>query len=584
MGDCKHQLSLSKESNVEIELSKSSETPSSSIHTPTNIVKYNKSKLQDDCKENLLSPLEFRRFTSTPMQIPIVKINSSTPTLSRTANFSLKTPTTPEKIGDNELQIQLSTPSVLIIDKNESQLSDKIKKTPLKSILSLKNDLDESKSGLRKLTRKLSSMEELNETSDMEMTNPCDGVLCETNKQKISETDEQKSLKNSNKKVRFIDEPDEATVEQKIDSSCLELTKYFDAEQGLPEDSIVCVDEITKITGFVDEKMEKFGDEKKELITDEFKEIAKVRTTISIQENKSDEKVDSLPSGSSRVVMMVLVERNFDSSPSDLAPLINTGLKKLENFSSNLVKISDNEKDKKSSMSTVDTWSTVSTIERLKSPPTSKIERFKSSPVSTKSSPTLSPINHESPEKKVDNNSGIFFTVANAVKNAICSFAGNGLKSKNPNNDYSKFEMKPSASSTIVLPSTSSFVDNKTVSYLPVESRLLSPKSRPLVPSLSPFMSSPFLAGSSGKRRRDDDLAVFSPMANANRDRFKDEDSPSYKKIKTWNIRARDPIARMRNFSSQSSDGSQKNPFSTQQDVKAGEKADSTNSYGFSFD
>ncbi|XP_044014100.1 putative uncharacterized protein DDB_G0289963 [Aphidius gifuensis] len=536
LGCCKYNLSHEKSILMSNKSNQSLETTSSSIKTPTNLIKF-KSQLFDNNQKNFTSPPQFSRQTSTPMQTPVVKKNDSSTTSSS------------------------SSPASFDTNKNNKLIIQKLKindKTPLKSIL-IRDD-DSKYSSKYKTGRKLSSMEELDETSDMDLTDPRESVLPLANKSdETSESDmdltdpfngvlisesknitspintvNQSGIKDLEKKVRFIDQCNESIDEVDDKNKSLmnntndddeDEDDYFDACQSMSEHSSY-VDKI-KPTDANNSNIEY---------------ERKVETTISVR-NYNDNK-------NSKVKMiMMIIEKNIDTSVSDLTPFIESGLRKLDKLSSNVVdkKSSCNFVDNSKNNLYVDTWQSTSKIETLTSRP----------------SATLSPIkNDEKIATDTMKNDGIFSTVANVIKNTI-----RGLT--NINTDK-KLDTKcddgdePAASSTIcinpyVSPSTSNYHEQQQqVDYINNNKKLPSLASNLLSKLKSP--GSPLLAGksvgivsSTGKRRRDD---LNDCNLSSDYDDDGDHDgngcpdgqvnSPLHKRKKIWNFRSREPLSRMK--------------------------------------
>lgn len=553
LGCCKYNLSHEKSILMSNKLNQSLETTSSSIKTPTNLVKF-KSQLFDNAQKNFTSPPQFSRQTSTPMQTPVVKKSDS-------QTSSSLSPPSFDTNKNNNIIIQVTSPSIIDDSKSESiDTSNKLNinnRTPLKSIL-IRDD-DSKYSAKYKAGRKLSSMEELDETIDMELTDPRESLLPLINKfDRTSESDmdltdplngvlisspintvNQSGLKDSEKKVRFIDELNESTDEVNEKNKSLinnthdddeDEDDYFDAYQSMSEHSS-CVDNIkqTNINNLSDIEYER-----------------KVETTISVH-NYNDNK-------NSKVKMiMMIIEKNIDTSVSDLTPFIESGLRKLDKLSSNIV-------DKKTSCNVVDnsnnnlpmyidTWQNISKIETLLLKPSS----------------TLSPIKNDG-KIKIDaiKNDGILSTVANVIKNTF-----RGLTNTNTDNksDTKCDDDEPAASSTIcinphVLPSTSNYDEQKQIDYLNNKQKLPSIAFKLLSKLKSP--GSPLLAGKSmgvvssttGKRRRDDlDVPDLSSDYD---DEYHDDNgcpdaqvnSPLHKRKKVWNFRSREPLSRIKSTDS----------------------------------
>ncbi|KAK0097645.1 hypothetical protein PV326_000520 [Microctonus aethiopoides] len=542
IGICGQHPLITIESPTFIDSIKSSlsiNTPSPLNETPTQLSSIDKkgiSIIADYTNNfgNFTSPPEFTRNTSTPMHIGVMKKNSNlkyqVPIIPNiiltTPSFSVKNESNNNDGDISEVVVSNSSLNKKEFINNNTYLSIKVNssdKIPLKSILSMKSMSSESNEqqlyhSKNYSDNKLSSMAEVNEDEiDMELTDVNGGVLTEdtTPPVKNNNISMLQKLKDAGKKVRFSDECQINVSNNKFDMN--ESEEFFDARQSLGEISIIAADNFDGNNSSIKVYKNKNCQESiKETIgnnsgDNDKKEKGNFGTFINQQSKKS-----------SRVVMMVLVEQNDDSNPTDLVPLIDSSLKKLgsvirkTSIAQNNSEKYNEEKTKafgKFSLVSVDSYTSVSTVECFKAP---DIEI-----ISPKSQST-SNVNH--------GGSGILSTVANAIRNVFRNWTG-VMSTKNP---------------TVV--STSS----NDISQVPMTSVTSTPDKSSDIVVNSTINSSNRRA----KRSRDevDLIPVGSPEISnreeAELNRKYDIQSPLQKRPCGWyrQIHGREPIARMKNL------------------------------------
>lgn len=282
--------------------------------------------------QSLISPPELMRNTSTPMQVGLSNLKS-TPQFNKTPKFIFKTPIKPTIKENNKyysnfnldsesnIQIDPSPSSSLAFYSATSQLmnSNNNRTNVDNSLRNLTNGETPSRSILRtsresfstiNTERILEVMDEKEEQLEisMDMTEVQDNIGAVTEKKYSSNVN-----KEFEKKVRFSDQR-QPVADSTIDAVSI-LEEFYEAECGTPEKEI---DKNESENRMIRDNEDNSDKENSDGRTEDF--------NFKDGENCSPQ----LSSTSSRVVMMLVVEKSIDLSTKDLMPLINSSLKKLD--------------------------------------------------------------------------------------------------------------------------------------------------------------------------------------------------------------------------------------------------------------
>ncbi|XP_057319985.1 putative uncharacterized protein DDB_G0282133 [Microplitis mediator] len=399
------------------------------------------------------SPREFTRHTSTPMQVGLTRQLNSSNLNYKGGNFFFKTSSRhvgsvltvhhcDKSVNNNSDSNNNNNNSVSNYNFNDinpgefnsqdnlitkSYLSNS-DRTPLKSILSKSFNKDTSYQGisnsnlLRSITeRKLEAMMESNdENDDGQGSNPGNsGGSLKREADSLESTGEYKSSrKNSkilSKRVRFSDEF--SSIEADTDEDNLnneaEVEEYFESCQSFSDTSISSTEKNIHCNHTGDDKLN-------------VNKKINGKSELNQGNEKAEDNFNQSRTGSSRVVMMVLVEKAGEVYPRDLAPIIDSGLERLKsaiNASSatELELAADNHSDIKDcqsgfTMLSVDSYTKLSTLECVK--------------VADSSSSGSSLQINRSVAKQNINSGGIFASVANAVRNVFKNISGSSRTTK----------------------------------------------------------------------------------------------------------------------------------------------------------
>ncbi|KAG7206793.1 hypothetical protein KM043_000704 [Ampulex compressa] len=490
----RHSLASSKKSGFT--------TPS-----PASVCQGNKQKIGSSINgdyltnfESLTSPPELYRNTSTPMIVgQKTTFDYKTP---NPPNFSLKTPKT-NSTTCTKNQTRASPRTCPSTDSNSdskfvsfSPCNSNHGSTPFRSCtedhysrgnslrkLGIMEEREESEIGEKRQSAKDNIVVEDMELTGVEGEIPSDAqgveVICKAERRT-----------ESMKKVRFSDQ-----FSDHIESSngggrenVTEVEEYFEARDTMSDTK----DMAAKIQNSLLENSAMRIHRETEINVEKENQIPENTNVNIVQET----------TGSSRVVMMLLVEQNSGLTTSDLTPLIDSGLKKLEERGSlasartSAPNASTSPGCSGSSVVSVDSYFSVSSVECYSGQPTI-------GPSSRRDSKSSSDSNEST------NSGGIFSAVAHAVRCALKNFSGAGTSKNIARDQVSQRELRSSG----VLSSLSS-------SLLP----------RP------------------GKRPRDAAESASSSSRPAEGQASHAEGrSPLAKRYRRWHkIKAREPIARMR--------------------------------------
>ncbi|XP_074098448.1 uncharacterized protein LOC141527077 isoform X1 [Cotesia typhae] len=474
------------------------------------------------------SPREFTRHTSTPMHVGFTKqlnLSNINNVSGKSGNFffkALKRPVVPsisitsssdKSINNNSSSINLNnfnSPEIIYKDNIKKSNLSITERTPLRSILSSKSfnkdSNNQSGSLFKNLSeRRLEAMMELNDESDnnnnnKETPDSVGGSLHqEADSLQSSKNKKRRDSKDSNKRVRFSDEFNFKPEDDNLNDDN-EKEEFFESCQSFSDTSISSTE---KIQATSDNKF--FGDE-----------------------NATKENLENIPQpgssgSSSRVVVMVLLEKSGEIYPRDLAPIIDSSLEKLKTAitGSHAELVSANQRGIENcesgfTMLSVDSYTKVSTLECVKK--------------TDSSSSYSSCLQKNQPAVKGNNTKGIFASVANAVKSVFKNISGSSKNTRavEPNSpesilqDWSSID---SCESAITSLSRASKRPREEIEFLPSSSS-----------SYSLDSSIDIRRGSTTK---DDEDKKSTPN---------DIRSPVVKKARGWykQIRPREPISRMK--------------------------------------
>ncbi|XP_063981509.1 uncharacterized protein LOC135164776 isoform X2 [Diachasmimorpha longicaudata] len=456
LGTCSRRPSK-RTDNVSEEQSKFPHGPSPLTQTPLNPVNQVKGySIEGDYNakfQSLISPPEFTRNTSTPMHIGLSrKTTSIVFKPPGSPNFSLKTPTSiPQGVNkteepnegsksvyshtgtphiqnkqssrDSNLQELLEQSDSIYLSFSPSIRSNASVKSSLKSILM-------SRSSVENLETQRDKMLELEgTTADMDLTDPQGSTPLSPdlfNQEVKAPPDEVVKLtggRDSGKRVRFSDEF-EVKEEPEISSSRSSVSgteEFFEARQSLSEFTVTSPkmppegskdpdqEDVTPISTF--QPLIDFSSGKHEENKSPGNKENILNTNIengfptSTKQNEGNKLTDKTVSDSSRVVMMVLVEKTGAGGNVDLAPLINSGLKTLESVTTSMKSgqqgpslLEETSGVHKKLVMSVDTYQSVS-IEHHRKPPSEESD-------------------HRIRTEKTESG-GLFSAVANAVRTAF---------------------------------------------------------------------------------------------------------------------------------------------------------------------
>ncbi|XP_015602437.1 uncharacterized protein LOC107271224 [Cephus cinctus] len=397
------------------------------------------------------SPPELSRNTSTPMHGEVVRQNTNCEyKIAKTPNFSFKTPKTPSlterKAEDSQNVDGSSKDSWDTHFVSFSQLwkaNSKGEDTPLRSALPFSQRVrgqDSRKEGIINSGWKLGAMQE--EVQDMELTDvqgsdillardinggelptPPD-VTSGSNKSK-------KERRESIKRVRFSD--------QFITTGSFDITEneFYDARETMADSMSTGQSSLNKA------QMNRENERNAEKENIDSNEIPP----------KHSPETNSRLASSSRVVMMVLVENTGELSPSSLAPLIDSSIRKLEERSSESIYSSVISNLSASQTSASKSLRRSTSLDSYRQ---SSVKHFSNSPeVSTKSQVS-----------EISAAGGIFSAVAQAMKYAFSNLTGVGTFRnicREPISQSAKSLSRSWTSESILVtpPSTSSVVSRK---------------------------------------------------------------------------------------------------------------------------
>ncbi|XP_015126616.1 uncharacterized protein LOC107048120 [Diachasma alloeum] len=461
LGTCSRRLSKRKDT-VNEGHSVVAHGPSPLTQTPLNPVNQSKGySIEGDYNanfESLTSPPEFTRHTSTPMHIGLSRKTSSIVFKPpRSPSFSLKTPKTPtllpqgankggeanedsksvysktdtphiqkkQSSRDSNLQELLEQSESVYLSFSPSTRRDTSEKPSLKSILL-------SRSPVESLEPPRDRMLELEGTSaDMDLTDPQGSTslsLHQANQEVKTPLDGVFKLpaeaRDSGKRVRFSDQFEmKEEREMSLSKSCVSGTEeFFEARQSLSEFTVINPDSSPGGTDPGEENVKpssifrplndlslvKYEEDEENRGNKENIENTNIEKGIPTSEKQSEgEKfVSTKVSETSRVVMMVLVEKTGASGTVDLAPLIDSGLRTLESVTTSMnsgqqgaSSSGETSHGQKKFVVSVDTYKSVSTIEHYRKPSSEESDQRKR------------------PEKS--EGGGLFSAVANAVRTAF---------------------------------------------------------------------------------------------------------------------------------------------------------------------
>nr|XP_012138214.1 PREDICTED: uncharacterized protein LOC100877729 isoform X2 [Megachile rotundata]XP_012138215.1 PREDICTED: uncharacterized protein LOC100877729 isoform X2 [Megachile rotundata] len=434
---------------------------------------------ESECNANLCSltsPPELYRNTSTPMGVSQkTSFDFVTPNV---PNFSLQTPQT------NSGSLNKDPPNSGFqnsVSKSENSTSNYVsfpsttshEETPFRSALSNRGNKSElPRNNSRNLNIMNGQNTDTNEhcddnhfVEDMELTGVENRILPDS-----QGLENQKRRSDSMKRVRFSDQYENPPTSTTMSTTNMTTNdEYYEACDTLSETK-ECLENSQMIIN-------------KENIENAEKE--------NLNPDNINVNIGQTVSGSSRVVMMVVVENNSTLSTSDV---IESGLKKLGHIASSVKLSSDNHNSAgcSTSITSVDSYYSVTS------------HKYRSSPTESNSSSGDS--NSSTISNDSNSSGGILSVFANAVRNVMKSFPGVGT---------ARAVERSQISEDISGPSTS---------------------------TLASGLSLPSLLQRAGKRPRD---AIEHPPSSPRQLEFR---SPLPKRPRGWyRIKAREPIARMRN-------------------------------------
>ncbi|XP_011302550.1 uncharacterized protein fs(1)Ya [Fopius arisanus] len=553
LGTCSRRLLIQKDNIINEGHSVVAHGPSPLTQTPLNPVNQSKGySIEGDYNSNfedLTSPPEFTRHTSTPMQIGISRKTTGfifkTP---RSPNFSLKTPKTPTCVlqdknqageaGEDSKSSYSKTDTPLIYKKQlsrESNLQELLEQSEsvylsfspsrrqnLSERASLKSILMSKSPGENFEPQKERVLE--GTSTDMDLTEPMGFTPVPLLK---SDPEERTSIegvfkfppevRDSGKRVRFSDQFEVQKVPDTSPSKSpvTDIEEFFEARQSLSEFTVINSDTSpgeqkedkakaspTTNNNFSPTRCEENEENRGNKENIENANIEKGTPTGKNNENEGHKYVSTKVSETSRVVMMVLVEKTGDSGNVDLTPLINSGLKTLESVTTGMNSgespVSTGEHpdvQKKLAVVSVDTYKRISTIERCHKP----------------ESP--GDLSQKRRSDKSESSGSLLSAVANAVRTAF----------KNISEAVTTRHVMGEQEGSRKIP---------TIQIHPPDTP--APSVRPL------------------KRARDDlislDAAEVTAAGATDSDESNDIRSPEQKRPRAWyrQIRGRDPIARMK--------------------------------------
>ena len=406
---------------------------------------------------NFSSPPERMRNTSTPMNNNLAgycktSFGFKTP---RSPNVSIKTPKTANSIANDLLRKQFllnrqngSVTSATVYKDTESSTSDlkfysvssisrsALGGTPLRSILCNKSTSSENSDQeySRTTGRRLGSMKEINEEMGIEEIARIDMDLMDSGKSVLAPLNvgQPKEQKDSAKRVRFSDEFEAKSEAEISTASYFDATdndEFFEARQSF-SDSPVAVETVSNLQENEEEKSATKLADSCDLSNRENEENCEKEKTENLVDTQildfgDNDRLGNLLSSSSsvtpstsRVVMMVVVEKNGRVDTNDLRSLIDSSLKKVEGLSKpispirlhmELPRSTQNNASTENSVVSVDSYLTFSTLD-----------------CSSKPDLTLNIPERRQPE--IDNagatTGGIFSVMAQAMKTAFRNFSG----------------------------------------------------------------------------------------------------------------------------------------------------------------
>lgn len=451
IGDCNRRWTFVRASAVR-------EDPSASLLSPETSASLNKTPCGQLCgkrKEysidgdyngnfgNFTSPPELSRNTSTPMHGNLIERKEHFQFKTPRPSFSLKTPKTTSARNERPGAKENSALDVTSFKDAESPSSESnyvsssslsksaiIDRTPLRSILSSRSSASDGsyQEFSRTTGRKLGAMEELNEdpgheeiaSGQMDFTDAQSGVLLEETRSRVLAYENvsrrrSRELGDSVKRVRFSDQF-ETRSEEMTSAEILNATEgeeFFEARQSISETSMAVAEKLSTSSALIARENENNSEkEKKSSVADELK-----------SPERGDERKGSAISttSSSRVVMMVVVENSGSVNAADLAPLIDSSLKKLEMVAASgtsprekgleLAPRGGQDPRPGTTVVSVDSYMSVSTVECYETP---------DSTVDVPQRPREPP----RPSDHSTGSGGIFSAMANAMKTAFRNLSG----------------------------------------------------------------------------------------------------------------------------------------------------------------
>ncbi|XP_053973443.1 dentin sialophosphoprotein-like [Hylaeus volcanicus] len=440
--------------------------------------------------KSLTSPPELYRNTSTPMVVgQKSNLDFKTPNV---PNFSFKTPKT------NSVSLVKQIRSDSQDSSNSTYLSFAIsanhEETSFRSVSSNRKDKDDrrtSNSEIRKLDIMKEKEEKVhskptyrignnNDVEDMELTSLV-GEIVFPDSQSLEMCVQTEKRSDSLKKVRFSDQYDTLPGQSSM------ANNPFNATENENEEYFEACDTLSGTKEPLKNPQIKIHEEQ----STEKENYSPNRRDMKVNQQQQQ------PSGSSRVVMMVVMENNSTLSTSDL---IDSGLKKFEQFASEAY-VSANSRSSPDCNSS-----------------------FSYNCYATTPSQVVSPIRRDSStssngSSESSSSSGLFSAVANAVRTVMKNLSGVGSSRNIENEQISRQE------DIIPRPSTGETFDS--VSSCLASSLLRRPGKRPR----------DTLENASSSQRPIDvivpQVEFKSPLAKRHRGRYR--------------IKGREPIARMRN-------------------------------------
>ncbi|XP_029041532.2 uncharacterized protein LOC114875434 isoform X1 [Osmia bicornis bicornis] len=449
----------------------------SELKTPPLLSEGKESSAYNGNSCSLTSPPELYRNTSTPMGVcQKTSFDFITPNV---PNFSLQTPQTDTASLNTDYQSCTSKVENSGSNYMSFPSTTNHEETPFRSVPSTRSNKDElPRSNSRNLNimnnqSNVNSNEHSNDNhcvEDMELTGVESKILPDSQGLENPKSRRSDSLK----RVRFSDEYQNHPASSTMNTPNMTTNEeYYEACDTLSD---------------IKESLE---NSQMDMYAENIKNAEK--------ENRSPDKANAnansngeAVSGSSRVVMMVVVENNSTLSTSDV---IETSLKKLGRIASS-VKLSSSDHSSPASITSVDSYYSVTS------------RNYRSSPTESNSS-----VSRDSNSSTVSNDSissgGILSVFANAVRNVMKNFPGVGTSRT----------LEEQQSSQDTLPRLSSSESLSSELNLP-----------------------PSLLQRAGKRPRD---TIESSPSSPRQLEFS---SPLPKRPRGWyRIKGREPIARMRN-------------------------------------